>query len=82
MYCTFVIYANSSLVAKESGRVLASLSNHERAEIVRHLAQRLLDRREEIQQANNADLIEAEKNGPLFTFGCTFTVSQVSNQSC
>lgn len=42
---------------------MAQLSNTERAEIVRHLAQKLLDRQQDILNANTADLIEAERNG-------------------
>lgn len=52
-----------SYAARQSGRTLAQLTNAERADIVRHLAQKLVDRQQDILNANAADLVEAERNG-------------------
>ncbi len=50
-------------LAKASGRALQSLSNKERGDICRRIAQKLLEKSEDILHANSLDLAEAEKNG-------------------
>ncbi|PIO62407.1 hypothetical protein TELCIR_16031, partial [Teladorsagia circumcincta] len=48
---------------RDSGRKLASLTNTERAAMVRHLAHLLVQREDDIMDANRADLNHAQNNG-------------------